>query len=284
MNKSLAAMNGALGSCSPLLLLFAAFRGNFLCPLRGSNSFLQMWGNLSAPGVAAHPCTKQGWEKWAYTESFYDFFFFAILSVPQQVSACPLIKRSTLANSVAAYYGNFMCTIHDLMQACYVNRKRLFHCTVIESYRGDVKTCWAALLHRNTNIYQQQRDAATFFFSASVSANSISLSCELIIPPFEMNELFGEQELLKTNISREPSFLFTITAPLKAIVKEFNSVNRTPSGYQNLKHFHKSWMKLLWSSPPPSPLKYNSAWNMKKGEASIRLYGSKCEEIKVDTR
>lgn len=163
MNKSLAAMNGALGSCSPLLLLFAAFRGNFLCPLRGSNSFLQMWGNLSAPGVAAHPCTKQGWEKWAYTESFYDFFFFfAILSVPQQVSACPLIQRSTLANSVAAYYGNFMCTIHDLMQACYVNRKRLFHCTVIESYRGDVKTCWAALLHRNTNIYQQQRDAATF--------------------------------------------------------------------------------------------------------------------------
>lgn len=60
-----------------------------------------------------------------------------------------------------------------------------------------------------------------------------------------MNELFGEQELLKTNISREPSFLFTITAPLKAIVKEFNSVTRTPSGYQNLKHFHKSWMKLL---------------------------------------
>lgn len=215
---------------------------------------------------------------------FMIFFFFAILSVPQQVSACPLIQRSTLANSVAAYYGNFMCTIHDLMQACYVNRKRLFHCTVIESYRGDVKSCWAALLHRNTNIYQQQRDAATFFFSASVSANSISLSCELIIPPFEMNELFGEQELLKTNISREPSFLFTITAPLKAIVKEFNSVNRTPSGYQNLKHFHKSWMKLLWSSPPPSPLKYNSAWNMKKGEASIRLYGSKCEEIKVDTR
>lgn len=160
MNKSLAAMNGALGSCSPLLLLFAAFRGNFLCPLRGSNSFLQMWGNLSAPGVAAHPCTKQGWEKW----EFLWFFFFAILSVPQQVSACPLIQRSTLANSVAAYYGNFMCTIHDLMQACYVNRKRLFHCTVIESYRGDVKTCWAALLHRNTNIYQQQRDAATFFF------------------------------------------------------------------------------------------------------------------------
>lgn len=95
---------------------------------------------------------------------FMIFFFFAILSVPQQVSACPLIQRSTLANSVAAYYGNFMCTIHDLMQACYVNRKRLFHCTVIESYRGDVKSCWAALLHRNTNIYQQQRDAATFFF------------------------------------------------------------------------------------------------------------------------
>lgn len=68
MNKSLAAMNGALGSCSPLLLLFAAFRGNFLCPLRGSNSFLQMWGNLAAPGVDAHPCTKEGLEKWGYTE------------------------------------------------------------------------------------------------------------------------------------------------------------------------------------------------------------------------
>lgn len=105
MNKSLAAMNGALGSCSPLLLLFAAFRGNFLCPLRGSNSFLQMWGNLSAPRVAAHPCTKQGLEKWGDTE-----FFLCVChteSVSQQVSACPIIQRSTLANSVAAYYGNF---------------------------------------------------------------------------------------------------------------------------------------------------------------------------------
>lgn len=131
MNKSLAAMNGALGSCSPLLLLFAAFRGNFLCPLRGSNSFLQMWGNLSTPGVAAHPCTKQGLEKWGYT---VDISAFATLSVPQQVSACPLILRSTLTNSVAAYYGNLVCTTLHLMQACYVNRKRLFCCTVIEIY------------------------------------------------------------------------------------------------------------------------------------------------------
>lgn len=63
MNKSLATMNGALGSFSPLLLLFAAFGGNFLCPLNGSNSFLQMWGNLLAPGAAVQACSKQGLEK-----------------------------------------------------------------------------------------------------------------------------------------------------------------------------------------------------------------------------
>lgn len=136
MNKSLAAMNGALGSGSPLLLLFAAFRGNFLCPLRGSNSFLQMWGNLSAPGVAAHPCTKQGWEKWGYTEAFS---VYATLSAPQQVSACPIIQRSTLADSVAAYYCNCMCTSWLCKQG-----KKAFCCTLIENYWGDVKACCAA--------------------------------------------------------------------------------------------------------------------------------------------
>lgn len=122
MNKSLAAMNGALGSRSPLLLLFAAFRGNFLCPLRGSNSFLQMRGNLSTPGVAAHPCTKQGLEKWGYSGEFSVCCHCVCSSECLHV----LSSRGRLANSVAAYYCNCMCTILHLIQAGFVNRKCLF--------------------------------------------------------------------------------------------------------------------------------------------------------------
>lgn len=47
----------------------------------------------------------------------------------------------------------------------------------------------------------------------------ISLLSALIIPVFEMNELFGEQDFFKTNISWEPSFLFTIIVLLKALLK-----------------------------------------------------------------
>lgn len=47
----------------------------------------------------------------------------------------------------------------------------------------------------------------------------ISLLSALIMPVFEMNELFGEQDYFKTNISWETSFLFTIIVPLKALLK-----------------------------------------------------------------
>lgn len=120
MNKSLAAMNGALGSRPPLLLLFSAFRGNFLCPLRGSNSFHQMRGNLSARGVDAHPCTKQGLEKWGYTGEFSNFL--PTVSVLQHVSGSSIIKRGALANSATVYYCNCMCKVLYLMLAGCVNR------------------------------------------------------------------------------------------------------------------------------------------------------------------
>lgn len=208
MNKSLAAMNGALGSRSPLLLLFAAFRGNFLCPLRGSNSFLQMWSNLSAPGVAAHPCTKQGLEKWGYTREFFCLF-------PQQASPCPIIQRGTLANSAAAYYCNCMCTILHLMQAGCVNRKKAFWCTVIENYWGDVKPCWVLLPHCSTNI----STAPWLHWILPVPANSISLLSPLIILVFDMDDLFDEQDFF--SVSREPLFLFTTAAQLKALLNSY---------------------------------------------------------------
>lgn len=34
-----------------------------------------------------------------------------------------------------------------------------------------------------------------------------------------MNELFGEHDIFKTNISQEPSILFTIIVLLKALLK-----------------------------------------------------------------
>lgn len=76
--------------------------------------------------------------------NYKDFWFcFAWLSVPPWSSPHPIIQTATLAVSVAVYYGNFMCTIPHLIQACNVNINWLF--VLITNSRGAVKShCYSS--------------------------------------------------------------------------------------------------------------------------------------------
>lgn len=225
MNKSLAAMNGALGSCSPPLLLFAAFRGNFLCPLRGSNSFLQMWGNLSAPGVAAHPCRKQGREKWGYTE---DFTVFTQLVCSSAGLCMPIILRSTLARSVDAYYANFY--VHnppvDANMQCTQSTFFFFGCcfTVIKKLPRRFKT---TLCRNNTVIQMCTSHRMTTPDSSRIWEDICLLSTRI------MQRVWNERAVWWTRLPQAERFLGAFICiythrVAKSIVKKFKSVHHIP--------------------------------------------------------
>lgn len=121
---------------------------------------------------------------WKNEDILGSFLFVATVSVPQRVSACPFIKRGRLANSVAAYYCNCMCTILHLMQAGFVNRKRLF---VEQLGRCKPMLCSVARLQYK---YHQHCDCTGF--RLYLQTWSVFLSVP-VFPVFEINDL-------KTNI------------------------------------------------------------------------------------